>query len=285
VVRDAAGNLYVADFDNGLIRKVSPAGIVSTLVSQSNFNRPFGLALSGSTLYIQTDDDDTGAHGSKTGTVWSVSTSGGTAQVIVRDVGRPRGLAALADGRIVLSDVNRSTVSLLNPVTKAITLLAGTQDVAGFANGVGAAAKFDRPYGVAVGVDGNLYVVDQNNNCVRRVTLAGEVSMFAGTGIQGFVDGPRTSAQFFHPQGIAIDASGRMYITDNGNEAIRIIQTNSSVFTLAGGNGPGFADGANAKFFGEEGLTVTPDGSKLFVADGTSGNGGEPYNRIRTITP
>ncbi len=283
VVRDTAGNLYVADFDNSLVRKVSASGVVSTLINVSGFQRPFGLAISGNTLYIGTDDNDSGVHSPTSGTVWKADTTTGNPAVLVRDIGRPRGLAVLPDGRVVVSNINRNTISLLDPNTKVLTPLAGSDGMAGYANGKGTAALFSRPYGVAVGPDGALYVCDQTNSAVRRVALDGTVSTFLG-GTAGFRDGFRTSALIATPQGIAFDSMGEMFITDNGNEAIRVIEPSGQVATLAGGNGAGFADGPNSQFFGEEGLTVAPDGHTVYVADGTNGNGGEPYNRVRILT-
>jgi sugar lactone lactonase YvrE len=279
----ADGSVYVADFDNGRIRKIATNGYVSTLVNQANFVRPFGLAVTNAgQLYAQTDGNDLGEVNSSVGTVWRIDLSTGVATVVARNLGRPRGLAALPDGDLVLSDLKHSTISRLNPTTGAVTLIAGKADTPGFADGNGSAAQFDRPYGVAVQADGSLLVADQNNNRIRRVTLAGEVTTYAGTGTAGAIDGPRLTATLNGPQDVAVDGSGRIYIADTtGHRIRRIVGNNLSTYAGNGVAGYVDADPLESEFFGLEGIDATKSG-KLWIADGT---GGEdlPYNRVRVI--
>lgn len=281
------GAVYVADFDNSAIRVIATNGRVSTLVQQAGFNRPFGLTLAGNgVLYVQTDSNDTGQRDATTGTIWAVNTNTGAATVVVRNIGRPRGLQALPDGRIALSDLAHNVISLLNPVTGVIEPLAGAADQPGFADAQGANARFDRPYGLALAADGALLVADQNNHRIRRVTLGGEVSTFAGTGTPGNQDDLVTGAGFRSPQDVAV-AWNRVYVSDQGNHVIRRIEGN--VVTTVAGNGlAGFAEGNDdgggpaASFFGLEGIAVSRNGGVLWMADGNNGNG-DPYNRVRRM--
>ncbi|MCE9578482.1 MAG: hypothetical protein K8W52_35475, partial [Deltaproteobacteria bacterium] len=97
--------LYVADFDNGLIRVVDAVGTTTTLVRQADFSRPFGLARAASgVLYVQTDNAPGGAHSPTTGTVWRIDAATHAAIPIATNLGRPRGLAMLPDGRIAMTD-------------------------------------------------------------------------------------------------------------------------------------------------------------------------------------
>lgn len=279
------GGLFVADFDNDRVRRVSPEGVVSTLVEQPLFQRPFGLLLTANgTLYVQTDDNDAGEHSIETGTLWRVDPITDVASPVARNLGRPRGLCELPDGRIVMADMMHHTLSVLNPTTGQITLLAGMRDQPGMSDGVGLGARFNRPYDV-VYVDGALIVTDFDNHCLRRVTLAGAVSVFSGTCSSGFKDGPASEARFDNPQALAVGADGTVYVTDLENYRIRAVDAAGAVTTFAGDGMPGFLDGPHmqARFFGLEGIDIGAAGDYLYVADGSRGEA-EPYHRIRRIS-
>lgn len=279
------GDLYVADFDNNLVRHVTPVGTVTTLIDRNDFKRPFGLAFDGDTLYVQTDDNDRGGHSLDTGTIWRVDIDTGDAEVVARDVGRPRGIAVLPDGRLALADMAHHTVSLLDPDTGAVTLLAGAADQPGFVDATGADARFGRPYDVVVTPAGDLLVADFDNHRIRRVTVGGVVTTLAGTGDQGVKDGMLAEARFDAPQALAIDAAGNVYVTDTAGYRVRRIDTAGAVVTIAGDGEAGFRDGEpmQARFYGLEGHDVTPEGSYLYIADGNRGDG-ELYHRIRRLT-
>ncbi|MDQ3813151.1 MAG: SMP-30/gluconolactonase/LRE family protein [Armatimonadota bacterium] len=282
---DAAGNVYVADFDNNRIRRVTPQGVVSTVVNQPNFRTPFGIAFTpNGQLYVQTDANDTGQNTNNSGTIWRINIAAGTATVVARNIGRPRGLTALPDGRLVLVDNQAHDVRLMNPDTAVITELAGARGQAGFADGVNGGARFNRPYGSTVLPNGNIVVADQNNHRIRLVTPAGVVTTVAGSGTAGRLDGHRLQAQFTRPQDVAADNLNNIYVSDHDNHLIRRIDANGIVTTIAGDGTAGFADGPGlqARFFGQEGLDVSADGSVLYVADGNNGDGG-PFHRIRRI--
>lgn len=284
VVRDSAGNLWVADFDNDLIRKVDPTGIVTTVVNSPTFQRPFGMAWVGTRLFVQTDANDSGARDATTGTIWEINTTTGVPTVIARNLGRPRGLAGLPDGRIVMSDIARHTIRILDPSNGSVQLLAGSDGTSGMVNANGAAARFSRPYGVCVLGSGSILVADQDNNRIRRVAMNGDVDTFAGSGEVGFLDGETTTSRFNGPQSVRVDGEGRVFVGDNRNFRFRMI-ADGQVSTVAGNGSQAFADGDRlmASFFGMEGFDISSDGTKLFVADGTGGEDGLPYNRVRVV--
>ncbi len=280
------GNIYVADFDNNKVRVVDTSGNTSTVISQSGFAHPFGLAFVGSTLYVQTDANPQGQHtdGSLTGTIWVVDLSSKTATPIAQGMGRPRGLTALSDGRLAASDFEHHVIQIIDPKSGQVATLAGTMNAAGFADGTGAAARFSIPYGMVQRKDGTLVVCDAGNNRLRVVTLTGQVTTLAGTGTAGFADGAMGTAMLKGPEGIAIDDNGDLFIADTLNFRVRKI-SGSTISTVAGDGTAGFADNTDplqAQFYGLEGVAVTSDGTTIYVADGTRG---DPvmFNRVRVV--
>ena len=136
--------------------------------------------------------------------------------------------------------------------------LAGPAGGPGSSDGAAIDARFYQPSGLAMDGSGNVYVADTTNHKIRKITSAGVVSTLAGTGISGFADGVGSTANFASPNGVAVDASGTVYVTDTGNHRIRKITSAGVVSTLAGSGIAGFADGAGttAKFSSPYGLGV-----------------------------
>jgi hypothetical protein len=236
MVFDAAGNLYVTGGSARTVRKITPAGDVTTLAG----------------VYT--------AGGSTDGT-------GSTARFV-----DPQGIALDNTGNLYVGD------SLtMRKVTQAgvVTTLAGMPFVQGFVDATGPAAQFGGIKSVVADSAGNAYIVDENNNVIRKMTPAGVVTTFAGGGspggnASGFVDGTGTAARFSSPVGLAIDAAGNLYVADYFNWAIRKITPAGVVTTLAGG-GPtnfGFADGTGnaARFGGTTDLAMAPAGG-VYVLD------------------
>ena len=235
VAVDSQGNLYVADFYNHKIRKVTPSGMVTTLAGGSQ-----GFA-----------------DGTNTAAKFSF----------------PSGITIDEQDNIYVSDGGNHKIRQIT-LSGVVGTLAGSTK--GFGDGTGASAKFNSPSGIAVDSRGNLYVVDSENNKIRKIATDGTVSTFAGS-TSGDADGTGASAQFDLPQGITIDSKGNLYVADTYNHKIRKILPNGLVSTLAGSS-VGFADGtgASAKFNLPFGVTIDSYGN-LFVADS--------YNhRIRKIT-
>jgi len=189
----------------------------------------------------------------------------------------PTGLSVDRAGNVYLVDSPSFTLRRVTP-QGAVSTLAGTAGQAGFVDGAGKAARFNNPVATTLDAAGNLYVVDQFNHAIRRVTPDGIVTTIAGDGRPSYVDGTGRAATFSGPVGIAIDAVGNLFVADAGNCAIRKIDPSANVTTYAGGApGCGHADGfrTQARFGLIVGIAVDSLGN-LIVADGGA---------IRKITP
>ena len=289
VVIEPAGSLIVSDFDDNQLVRVALNGTITPLTTQGSFTRPFALAydVTRNVLYAQTDADPSGSHDHlTTSTIWTINRGSGAASTVVHDIGYTRGVAVLSDGRLVLSDRGSHLIWLLDPTTGKTTAIAGSKDCVGGVNGTGTAADFNDPYGVAALPDDSVVVADFVLGVIRRVTLAGVVTTFAGDGGKGTIDGPAATARFNVPEAIAADGNGVVYVSDVGAHRIRRIAS-GMVSTVAGDGTMGFMDGAGnmAEFYGQEGITVSSDGSTVYVADGTAGSDSTvAFNRVRAIT-
>lgn len=281
-------HVFITDFENGALREATLSGTITTPIDVPQLGRPFGvIALDEHELLVQADNDELGMlTDTDSGTLWRVHIEDQTIMLERANIGTPRGLALLPDGRVVLSDLHRSDVRLYDPADGTLTALAGSYGCPAFEDGVGDEARFNYPYGVVVEGNGDILVADQKNHRIRKITLEGTVTTFAGDGTPDMVDGPLASARFNMPQDLAIDAAGNVYVSDYGNRRIRRISTSGIVRTVAGTGVAGYADGAGnaAQFYGQEGLAVSDDGKTLYVADGTHGESPVPYHRVRKIT-
>jgi hypothetical protein len=236
VAVDSAGNVYVADTWNCTIRKVTPAGVVTTLAGLPGV---FG------------GDDGTNSQAR---------------------FGNPSGVAVDKAGNLYVADTFGYTI---RKVTAAgtnwvITTLAGRFDWDGFQNGTGANAYFNLPSSVAVDSAGDVYVADTLNHLIRKVTPTGVVTTFAGgAGLVGSVDGTGTAARFYAPTGVAVDSADNVYVADTYNNTIRKITPARVVTTLGGlpGNiGTANGTGSAARFSNPAGLAVDGEGN-VYVAD------------------
>jgi DNA-binding beta-propeller fold protein YncE len=280
------GAVFIADFGNDAVRRIEPDGWVTTFLHARGFEAPFGMAFApDGTFFVETDTNDRGMRNDTTGTLWRLLPGERTLSVVVRDVGRPRGLVVLDDGRIAMSDYVAHVISVLDLRDRSVTVLAGARGMAGFVDGVGAAARFNRPYGIARRVDGSLLVADQSNQRIRVIELDGTVTTLAGSGARGAADGMGVAATFDGPQGVAIDGDGTLYVSESGGHTVRRVDAKGSVTTVAGDGREGYIDGAlrEAEFFGLEGLALSPDGATAYLPDGNRG-GSMPHHRVRRMT-
>ena len=250
VAVDSVGNVYVADYNNDRIRKIT----IKTVNSQE----------------VADVDNLAGS-----GTGGFANGRGAAAQF-----NNPTGVAVDSGGNIYVADstnhrIRKITIKTVNSQEVAdVDTLAGS-GAEGFANGRGASAQFNNPRGVAVDSDDNIYVADSGNHRIRKITIKTEnsqevveVSTLAGSGAEGFANGIGTSAQFNNPRGVAVDSSGNVYVADTGNYRIRKITTTGVVSTLAGSGREGHKDGtgASAGFYSPNGVAVDSSGN-VYVAD------------------
>jgi sugar lactone lactonase YvrE len=181
------------------------------------------------------------------------------------------------EGNFIIADSGNHRVRKITP-DGTVSTLAGSGS-AGFADGAGAAAQFNYPFGVAMDGEGSIIIADTYNHRVRKFTRVGTVSTLAGSGNEGFADGAGAAAQFDCPIGVAVDGEGSIIITDYHNHNVRKITPDGTVSTLAGSGSEGFADGAGAaaQFHCPSAVAVDGEGSIIIAEFGNK--------RVRKITP
>src|SRR5271157_293376 len=238
VASDSSGNLYIADTVNNAVRKVTAAGVISTIAGN--------------------------------GTAGSGGDGGAAASAQLHS---PQGIAVDASGNIYVADTQNARVRKIS--NGAINTVAGS-GTAGFGGDSGAAtsAQLNIPAGLAVDGAGNLYIADFSNNRVRKVTPGGTITTLAGNGLAGYAGdgGPATGAQLTTPMGVATDSSGNVYIADTGNNAVRMVNSSGIISTVAGNGLAGYSgDGGQAILAmvgSPTGVAVDPSGN-LYISDGS----------------
>ena len=295
IAADPSGILYVADTDNGSIRRITPTGVVTTLAgseafgsvdgtgSAATFARPYGTAV----------DPDGNVIVAEGGSVLRKVTPAGVVTTIAGFASAygnvdatglnarfwyPVGVAASRVGNVYVVDSHASTIRKISP-DGVVTTLAGKEGVVGTSDGPGASARFNDPTGVAVDSAENVYVADYGNLTVRKITPSGAVSTFAGlAGSYGSTDGTGPAARFSGPTAVATDAAGSVYVADG--HTIRRVSSSGVVTTLAGlafNSGTDDGNGSVARFTYPQ--SVATDGSgNVYVADTNN-------HTIRKITP
>ncbi|MBM3274067.1 MAG: hypothetical protein FJZ00_02855 [Candidatus Sericytochromatia bacterium] len=215
-------HLYLTDYIDGRIRKISPAGMVSTLAG--------------------------GGSGFADG-------QGASARFYY-----PAGICVTPDGVIYVADQENHRVRKVLP-DGSVSTLAG-DGVLGSIDGKGSAARLAHPTGLARDAAGTLYVSEFNLGKIRKIAADGTVTTLTGEGVPGMQDGPKNAARFYGLAGLAVDASGNLYAADQLNHAIRKIAPDGVVSTLAGNGQIGFKDGpgASARFNGPLGVAMAPGG-------------------------
>lgn len=301
VAVDAAGNLYIADYNNQRIRKVNNSGVISTFAgigtqgfsgdggnaTSAEFNWPIGVAVDQSgNVYVV---DIFNHRIRKINSAGIISTFAGTGNAgyngdgiaaTSADLNNPFGVATDALGNVYIADNFNNRVRKVS-TSGIITTIAGT-GTSGFSGDGGQAinAKLNNPNSVAVDVSGNVYIADYSNNRIRKINTSGIISTIAGTTISGYGGdgGLATSAYISNPHEIAFDAAGNIYFADTGNSRIRKINAGGTITTFAGGTGSYGGDGgpaANSGILWPWGVTFDVAGN-MYIGD--AGN-----NRIREV--
>jgi len=285
---DTDGNVYVADNLNYTIRKITPTGLVSTLAGRAGksgstdglgsaaaFYSPLGVAVDAAGNTYVADTGSSAIRKITPGGLVSTLAGGSSASF-----DQPQGLALDGAGNVYVADTRNHTIRKITPAGQVSTL-AGSTGLKGSADGQGSTARFNAPAAVAVDADGNVYVADDQNATIRKITSSGLVSTLAGSvGLYGSTDGQGSTARFGRPNGVAVDATGHVYVSDYWTAAIRKITPGGLVSTLAGDPWQGgSADGLGsaAGFNHATGLAVDGSGN-LYVAD-------RDNNAIRMLTP
>ena len=280
----------MADTGNATIRKITPAGEASTIAgfpgtpgsangvgSNARFGQPQGVAVDNAgNIYVADFGNSTVRKMTLSGTNWVVSTVAGLAGNRGSADGAgtnaqfysPYGVAVDGATNLYVADYQENTIRKITPsgTNWLASTIAGLAGNPGHADGTNSDARFLAPEYIAVDSNGNLFVTDSDNYTIRKITPEGTnwvVTTFAGlAGNFGAADGTGTNAQFHFPDGIALDRSGNLYVSDSGNETVRKVTSAGVVTTLAGsshspGNyGSADGTGTNARFYSPRGLTV-----------------------------
>jgi len=302
---DGAGNLYVSDYANHTIRKITPQQSVSTLAgspgnsgssdglgASARFNYPRGVAVDGSAnVFVADTGNSTLREVTTTGLMPGfTSTIAGSVNTCASDDGIGTAAHFCAPAGLTMDGSTLYVADAIHNVIRKVTLqgtafevstIAGSPGYAGVDDGSGPTARFNGPSGITVAPSGDLYVADTGNHIVRTVTTpAGMVTTFAGSvPVTGNTDGTGAGARFSSPFALASDGQGSFYVADAGNHAIRKVTSTGVVSTFAGSPGnAGSNDGAaaTARFNYPTGVAVDGAGN-LYVAD--SGN-----HTIRQVT-
>ncbi|MEX1115072.1 MAG: hypothetical protein WEB53_07470 [Akkermansiaceae bacterium] len=279
------GTLYVADTGNRAIRKITTDRVVTTLsgTGTGSFPSPLGIEMDSlGNLYVTTGSTGSYVTGvsnlvMKITPVGVISTVAGAAvnssATHVDGTGSaarfygPSGLAIGSDGNLLVADSRNHVLRKVTP-DGVVTTPIGAPPTAAMVNGTSSDARYSRPNGI-VAFGGNLFVADTDNCVIRKITSTGTASTFAGTeGSVGKVIGAVGTGKFKYPEGLAVDASGNLYVADTGNHSIRKTTTVGVISNISGGTVSGSANGSpgNATFKSPSRLAVD-SAANIYVVD------------------
>jgi len=279
VVTNGAGAIWVSDFGNGRVRRISPDGIIATVAGgliTDTLQRPSGLALdSKGTLYFTDPAIDEILQMPLNGRLTTIagtglpgsSGDGGPARFAM--LSSPIGVAVDGLGQVTVADTGNNRLRRIKT--------DGT--MAPFAG----SAQLLAPTGLCTGLSGDIFVADTGNHMVRRIAVDGSVGTLAGNGVQGYSGdtGPANAASLNAPRGCAVDPQGNVFIADTGNHAIRLVTLDGKIWTIAGTGMPGFSGDAGpalqAALHSPYSVALDTDGT-VYIAD-------KDNNRIRRLKP
>jgi RHS repeat-associated protein len=242
MVMDGSGNIYLADGGNNAIRKITPAGVVTTFAgsltgasgykdttaaTSALFNNPGGMAIDGSgNLYVSDYNNNA---------IRKITPSGAVSTFYSQSGMGPSGLCFDGSGNLVVTAQTLRAILKITPAGLSSTIAGGSW---GYTNGTGTAAQFENPADAQLDGSGNIIVADYLNNAIRKITPAGVVTTLAGSTVSGntgaYVDGVGTAARFNNPTGLAITQGGVIYVADFVNHGIRRILPDGTVTLIAG---------------------------------------------------
>lgn len=304
VAIDSDGNVYVADQVGGVVRKITPQGLATTLAGDgayhsvpadgvgagAQFCYPSGIAVdSAKNVYVS----DCGYYIRKISPAGVVTTLAGADVPFgstATDVDGPAASARFSDAGHLAFDsqdnlyvANGSCVRKMTP-SGMVSTVAGQCGTRGVVDGPVASARFEGAFGIAIDDLGNIFISEDSKQVVRKISTQGMVTTIAGSsGVKGSVDGVGGAALFAGTEGLAVDSFGNVLVADTYNDTIRMISPAGQVTTIAGaasptytpgGNGgpnvgnAGFVDGpgSTARFYFPVGLVFDKSGN-LFVSD------------------
>ncbi len=277
VAADKAGNIYVADLGPGAIRKITPAGEVTT-IARTGGKSLRGVAVDQAGNVYAAHWDGLIEKITPDGLVSSLA--GTTTATGAPKFSRAMGVAVDQAGNVYVAE--NETIQIITP-EGAVSTLAGKEGTAGYVDGPGSVARFSVPVGVAVDAGGNVYVAEEANHTVRKITPAGMVTTIAGrAGVDGYVDGPADRALFHDLLGVAVDGERNVYVVDFSQNTVRRISPDGMVTTLAGnmekhGNNDGV--GQAAEFTNPWGVAADSAGN-LYMAESQKIRKGTPFARL-----
>jgi uncharacterized protein (TIGR03437 family) len=283
---DSADNVYVEDWYYGVIHKISPQGVISKFSSTTMTPNALLVTANGSLYFgagnkIESILPGAAAQVIAGNGIFGWTGDGGAA--LSANLATPGSLAADTSGNVYTADSVTNVVRRVS-ANGVITQFAGNGRYAYSGDGGPAGfASMNSPYGLASDTAGNLYIADQNNECVRVVSRSGTITTVAGNGKPGYSGdgGAATAASLYHPAGIALDTSGNLYIADSGNSVVRKVSPSGMITTVAGTGAAGYSgDGgpaSKAALYTPLGLATDAAGN-LYIGD--SGN-----HRVRMVSP
>ena len=243
---DTAGNIYISDFRNNRVRKIDANGMISNFAGNGKYG---------------------------------YSGDGGAATSA--QLNQPTGIVSDKSGNLYIVDEMNAVIRKVD--NKGIISTVAGNGTAGFAGDGGPAtsAEFKDPWGITIDASGNLYIADEYNNRIRKIDTKGNISTVAGNGTAGYNGDSiaATSAELYYPEGVAVDASGNIYIADQYNNRIRKVDTKGIISTIAGNGTSGLSgDGGPATLsYLNNPFAVTIDAfGNIYISDFNN-------NRIRKI--
>ncbi|MBA3806402.1 MAG: SMP-30/gluconolactonase/LRE family protein, partial [Acidobacteria bacterium] len=202
------------------------------------------------------------------GRVWQIA-PGGTTKVVAENLNAPSAIALATDGTLVVADTGSHTIKRIELQSGRVTIIAGTENRAGFTDGSGMAALLNAPVGMAVSPDGTIFIADTYNDRIRAIDAQGMVRTIAGGDEPGYRDAAKgAEARFDTPCGVAIDLDGTLLVADTGNHRLRRVQMDGATTTIAGTGAQGVLDGTpqTASFNEPTGIAIESDGT-VYVTD------------------